>query len=178
MSSNGTATVAAPRDLLPTALRVVVNGATIIAPGKPSRQGNIWFQALQRAPLADAVDEVAALLKMVAEHDGARLNVGEVHRSSPRKRKDGSIIPNTGGNTTVTHSLYLPGIGKFGFMLKVTATVVPNPAAKGKTPEERKKEGITARLVTISVKGIPRGEPRTVEPVGSVEGDLGAAFSG
>lgn len=150
--------------ILPTSVSVGINGAVISAPGKPKKDGtSYWYEARQIGTLNS--DPRSALEAMQVTFEGEPLNRSEsgVHLSAQRKRKDGSLIPNTGGNFTVTHSAIVNlGESQVPFTVQATATVVTRK--KGKADEHQ--------VVVVAVKAFRRPSPRTAEPVGSVEGEL------
>lgn len=121
---------------LPSILSVTVNGGPLELEGKPNKAGTgIWYEASGVVPQefesAEAVTD--ALGKTVVVYDGDELTAGEVHVSSPalyRKghEKAGQVVPNTGGNLTVTHSASVQlsdATGtSHGYTLMVTTTYI------------------------------------------------------
>lgn len=125
---------------LPSSITVQVNGSPLALAGKPNKEGSrIWFEESGLVPeLIDDAELVRAALESTSvSFEGSALNAGEVHVSEPRKysakhEKAGQVVPNTGGNQTVTHSLSIvlndADGGEHRYTLMVTVTYV---AAKG-----------------------------------------------
>lgn len=144
----------APLPLLPSSLTVMVNGSECIIAGKPNKAGTrVWYDG--STVIKETVTEEVAISVLQAlnvSYEGTTLKAGEVHKSEPRLYKAGSpkagqVIPNTGGNWTVTHTcpVALNEIRtgeEFSFTLMVTVTY---KAEKG---------------FIVSIKAIPKAEAR------------------
>lgn len=152
------------------------NPIEIEAPFKVSNAGNIWYEAVQEGEIEDGTSIEDALLGdltptfMGEELNPARKNVGEdgllqLVISEPRKyekghEKEGQVVPNTGGNLTISYIRKLPtwGDGPAGYMLRVTLTGV------------EKDNGTRSVVVKVACQTAIKGKAKRV--VGTMTGKL------
>lgn len=140
--------------LLPSTLTVVVNGADCIIAGKPNKENTrVWYEGSTVIAETVSEDEAVAILgDLSVTYAGEALKAGQVHKSEPRlykagHPKAGQVMPNTGGNWTVTHTcpVFLNDIAdqtEHGFTLMATVTY---------------KDG---KGFIVSIKAIPKPAPR------------------
>lgn len=173
-TDNGQSTVdGAPTKTLPPNVAVTVNGVTIIAPHGIAKKPpyNPFYRAVTRKQLKPGRTIEDALLNAAVEFNGTLMTTGERNTnddgsrklvlSSPRTHKKGpkagQIVPNTGGNPTISFTRTLREMGgDNGFLLRVTLTGVT-------------KAGIAT--VTLSV-GCNKINVGSYQEVGEVLGEL------
>lgn len=126
---------------LPESITVEISGQPLVIEGKPNKEGSrIWYEEKGLVPELVAPDAVVPALAAIAvTYEGNALNAGEVHVSAPSKyrkghEKQGQVVPNTGGNQTVTHSSSITltdeGGKEFGYTLMVTVTYLDGKGFK------------------------------------------------
>lgn len=122
-----------------------------------SANGNIFFLGgIKEGWVLEGEDAEEVLASLRFRIDGEDLNVGDVHVSEPRvygstSPNAGKVIPNTGGNPTVTHTKVttVPSTKDESgedLTVMVTATRLVRPDKK--TGEDRH--------YSLSIKGLPR----------------------
>lgn len=126
-----------------------------------SKSGNVLFRgAIKRGwKLPGEVSEALTALAFIVNGVAASVASTGLTKSAPRKRRDGSTIPNTGGEPMISHFAMVPVADGVEYMVNI------------RVKKLHAKAGVDQGY-SLSISGIPRGEGfgAGVQVIGEVEG--------